>query len=125
MPEIKMDPDNLYREESFSDLKVGSIRKLTPVTAEGEPDASREMRYEGQTSLMTPAGNLPLNFELPNDSLSAAVAAFPDAVQDAAEKAIKELQEMQRQASSRIQVPGQGGLGGAVPGGQGGSQIQL
>jgi len=125
MPEIKVDPDSMYREESFTDLKVGSIRRLVPVTKEGEDDSSRDVRYEGSASLMTPAGNLPLSFELEADTLSGAIDQFPDAVNTAAERAIDELKEMQRQQSQQsqqIQVPGQGGYGG---GQQGGGQIQF
>lgn len=125
MPEIKMDADNLYREESFSDLRVGSIRRLVPVTADGEDDSNRSVRYEGQTSLMTPAGSLPLHFELEVDSLSAAIEQFPQAVKEAADRAINELREMQRQSGSKIQVPGQGDFGGGPQGGQGGGRIQF
>jgi len=123
MPEIKLDTDNMYREETYTDLKVGSIRRMIPVTAEGDDDSSRSVRYEGQASLMTPAGNLPLSFELEVDNLADAIAQFPDAVNAAAERAIDELKELQRQQSQQIQVPGQGGgLGGS---GQGGGRIQL
>lgn len=120
MPEIKIDGDNMYREESFSDLKVGSIRRLVPVTAEGADDDSREVVFEGSASLMTPAGSLPLSFELDADNLSTAIEQFPDAVNVAAEKAIDELKEMQRQQSQQIQVPGQQGGGQ-----QGGGRIQF
>lgn len=122
MPEIKLDADNMYREETFSDLKAGSIRRMIPVTADGDDDNNRDVRYEGQASLMTPAGSLPLSFELQADNLADAIAQFPAAVNAEAERAINELKELQRQQSQQIQVPGQGGLGG---GGQGGGQIQL
>ncbi|WP_423823650.1 hypothetical protein V5738_06660 [Salinisphaera sp. SPP-AMP-43] len=126
MPEIQIDADNMFREESYTDLKVGSIRKLIPVTREGEDDDSRDVRYEGSASLMTPAGSLPLSFDLEAENLSAAIDKFPDAVNSAAEKAIDELKEMQRQQSQKIQVPGQGGgQGGFGGGGQGGGRIQL
>lgn len=127
MPEIKIDADNMYREESFSDLKVGSIRRLIPVTADGEDDSARDVIYEGSASLMTPAGSLPLSFELEADSLSGAIDKFPEAVNAAAERAIEELKEMQRQQSQKIQVPGQGGGQGGFGGGQqgGGGRIQF
>lgn len=128
MPEIKIDADNMYREESFSDLKVGSIRKLIPVTANGDNDDSRDIRYEGSASLMTPAGSLPLSFELEADDLAGAIEKFPEAVNAAAERAINELKEMQREQSQKIQVPGQGGgYGGqgGLGGGQGGGRIQF
>ncbi len=124
MPEIKIDADSMYREESFSDLKVGSIRRLVPVTANGDDDDSRDVRFEGQASLMTPAGNLPLSFELEADNLAGAIEAFPGAVNGAAERAIEGLREMQRQQSQQIEVPGQGGYGGQG-GGQGGGRIQF
>ncbi len=125
MPEIKIDADNMYREESFSDLKVGSIRKLIPVTANGDDDDSRAVRYEGSASLMTPAGSLPLSFELEADDLAGAIEKFPEAVNAEAERAIEELKEMQRQQSQKIQVPGQGGGQGGFGGGQGGGRIQF
>lgn len=125
MPEIKIDADQMYREESFSDLKVGSIRKLIPVTANGEDDDSRDVRYEGSASLMTPAGSLPLSFELEADDLAGAIEQFPAAVNAEAERAIEELKEMQRQQSQKIQVPGQGGGQGGLGGGQGGGRIQF
>lgn len=30
-----MDPSQVYREETFTDRRVGTIRRLTPVTADG------------------------------------------------------------------------------------------
>src|SRR5699024_7533675 len=59
------------------------------------------VRYEGQASLMTPAGNLPLSFELEVDNLADAIAQFPDAVNAAAERTIEELKELQRHRASR------------------------
>lgn len=123
MPDIQIDADNLYREVSFTDLKVGTIRKLIPVTREGEDDSSRDIYYEGSASLMTPAGSLPLSFELEADDLSTAIDKFPEAVNAAAERAIEELKEMQRQQGQRIQIPGQDD--GFSGGGQGGGRIQL
>ena len=37
--EIKMDVSNLYREETFTDNTVGTLRRITPVTADGEAAA--------------------------------------------------------------------------------------
>lgn len=120
IPDIQLDTDNLYREENFTDLKVGSIRRLVPVTTDGTDDPSREVLYEGSASLMTPAGNLPLSFDLEAESLEDAVNKYPDAVNVEAERAIEELKQMQREQSQKIQMPGQGGSGGS-----GGGQIQL
>ena len=35
LPEIKLDPTQLYREEIFTDRKAGTLRRLVPVTADG------------------------------------------------------------------------------------------
>ena len=116
--DIAVDTQNLYREETFSDLKVASIRRLTPVTAEGLDDASRPTLFIGETTLMTARGPLPINCPIEATTLAEALDAFPQAVQDAVERLMEEAREMQRQEANRIVVPGQGpggGLGG--PGG--------
>lgn len=101
-----MDAGNLYREDMYTDQKIGTIRVMTPVTAAGEPDNSRDIQYIGQAQMMTPAGALPLSFELPVDNLAAAVEAFSDGAAKAMEDTMKELQEMRRQQASQIVVPG-------------------
>jgi len=73
--------------------------------------------YSGQTQLLTPAGVLPLAFELEAASLEDACNKFPDAVKVAIEQAIEEAREMRREAASRIVVPGtDAGMGGPPPG---------
>lgn len=123
MPDIRMDADNLYRDEVFTDLKVGSVRRMTPVTPDGEVDPGRETIYHGQTSLQSPAGQIPLNFELKGNSLSEAVAAFSEAAQAEAERMMQELEELQRQ--QQAQQGGQSGQGGQQGGRDGDSRIQL
>jgi hypothetical protein len=119
LPEIKLDPKDLYREEIFTDRKAGTLRRLVPVKNDGSEDGSRQVLYSGQTQLLTPAGVLPLSFELEASSIEDACAKFPDAVKVAIEQAIEEAREMRREAASRIVVPGTGGdMGGAPPGGR-------
>ena len=119
--DIRIDTEQLCREETYTDQQVGSIRKLIPVTPEGEDDSSREVAYFGTAHMMTPAGALPLNFEIEASSLKEAVEGFPPAAEKALERAVEELKEMQREASSRIMVPGQGGnASGGSPSGMGG-----
>ena len=123
LADIAVDTENLYREETFSDLKVASIRRLTPVTAEGLDDPSRPTLFIGETTLMSARGPLPINCPIEADSLTAAFAAFPQAVQDAVERLMEEARELLRQEANRIVVPGQGpgGMGGpgGMPGGGG------
>jgi hypothetical protein len=118
IPEIKLDVTQLYREEMFTDRKAGTLRRLTPVLADGNTDASRPVLYSGQTQLLTPAGVLPLAFELEAASLEDACSKFPDAVKLAIEQAIEEAREMRREAASRIVVPEAGGMGGPPGGGR-------
>ena len=118
-PELKMDPANLYREEIFTDRKVGTIRVMTPVKRDASTDAGRKVIYVGETQLMTPVGALPLAFEIEADSIGNAAAKFAEVAQVAVERAVRELQEMRRQASSSIVIPegippGLGGPGGKI-----------
>ena len=105
-PEITMDPNALSREEVYTDSRVGTIRVMTPVTIDGEVDNSRPVQYIGSTQVMTPGGALPLSFEIETDSLEGAVAGFGDGAQQAVERTMEELKEMQRQQASSIVVPG-------------------
>ena len=113
--DIQMSSDDLYLEEVFTDRRVGTMQRLTPVTSNGEPDGTRPVLYVGQTQVMTPAGSLPLSFEVPADSLEGAVAGFGAAAENAVQDTMKKLEEMRREAASSIIVPGS--EGGAVPGG--------
>lgn len=122
--EARLNADDLYREEVFTDRQVGSIRVLTPVDADGAADSNRKPVYVGQASLYTPAGALPLNFELDAASLAEAIEKFPEAANRAVEETMQQLQEMRRQSASSLVVPGQGGGQGGLGGGGGGG-IQI
>ena len=108
-PEIAMDAEALYREEVFTDQKVGTIRRMTPVTAQGETDSAREVLYVGQAQMMTPAGALPLTFEIEAKDLAEAVQKFAEGANKALEETMQELQEMRRQQASQLVVPGESG----------------
>jgi len=41
LSDVKMDMANLYREEAYTDMKTGGIRKLAPVKLDGSEDTSR------------------------------------------------------------------------------------
>jgi hypothetical protein len=101
--EIAVDLDNLYREESFTDLKVASLQRLTPIKPDGE---SRDPLFMGQTQLMSQAGPVPVHFSIPAKSLAEAMEKFPEAVNQAVERLIAEAREIQREEASRIIVPG-------------------
>ncbi len=110
-----MDRDNLYREEVFTDLKLGSLRQLSPVKPDGSEDPSREVMFLGQTQVMSQAGPLPVSCHIEATSLADAIDMFPQAVQEAVERLIEEVKELQRQEASQILVPGVD-PGGKLPG---------
>ena len=117
--ELKMDADNLFREEIITDRKIGTIRILYPVKSDGTDDESRKRIFVGETQIMTPMGALPLAFQLDGETLSDAIDKFGEAAQAAVERAMSELQQMRREAASSIVIP-EGvppGLAGGVPGG--------
>lgn len=104
--EFKVDRKNLYREESFTDLKICSVRMLTPVLDDGTADKSRKPIYVGQTSLMSPNGPLPIQAVIPAKELQQAFKRFPDAMIAAMEHLMAEAKKMKEKEASRIIVPG-------------------
>jgi hypothetical protein len=126
MPEldIKMDPASLYREEIYTDRKIGTIRVMVPVTSMGAPDPARKTVYIGEAQIVTQVGPLPVSFEIEATGLAAAVEGYAAAAKAGVERTIQQLQELRRQAASSIIVPGTdpgGGLPpmGGMPGGGG------
>ena len=118
-----MDSAALCREDVFTDQRVGTIRRLTPVRTDGSDDPSRPQLFVGQATVMTPMGSLPLSFELDAASLTEAVSLFGPAAQQAIEEAARELQEMRRQAASSIVIPDAGAVAFKGIGGKGGIQL--
>jgi len=120
--DIRVDPKALYLEEIFTDRRIGTIRRLTPVTKDGVRDNARPVLYQGETQVMTPAGALPIGFDIGAGSLEEAAEKFGQLAKEAIERTVKELQELRRQAASQIVVP-QGPL--PPMGGPGGGKIQM
>jgi hypothetical protein len=124
LPDVRLDPAALYREEIFTDRRSGTIRRLTPINVDGATDPMRPVLFSGQTQLLTPAGVLPLGFDIEAATLEEALRKFPDGVKVALEQAIDEAREMRREAASRIVVPEVGG-GGIGPGPAAGGKIKF
>jgi hypothetical protein len=131
-----MDAKSLYREEIYTDRKMGTLRVMLPVRPDGSPDDARPTLYLGEAQLMTNMGPLPINFDIEATNLADAVAKYGDAAKVGVEQTLRELQEMRRQQSSSLVIPpagaaaalsggglGGGGLGGGGLGG--GGKIQL
>jgi len=106
LSEVRLDEDNLYREEVFTDLRVGSIKQMTPVGADGSRDLSRPMMFVGETQLMSQMGPLPVQAKIEAADLKGAIELFPAAIQTAVEAMIEEVKELQRKEMSKIVVPG-------------------
>jgi hypothetical protein len=129
--DLTMDPASLYREDIFTDRKLGTIRHLIPVKADGTPDQSRTALFIGQAQIVTPGGLLPLSFEIEANSLSEAIEQFGAAAKVAIEDTVRELQELRRQAASSLVIPDAGatssilGPGGMPAGPGGGGKIRL
>ncbi len=107
--DMKMDATSLYREDIYTDRAAGTIRVLTPVTRDGGPDQTRPVVYTGEAQIMTNMGPLPISFEIPAATLAEAVQKYGESAKDGVERTMRELQELRRQQSSSILVPGAGG----------------
>jgi len=114
LDEIQVDRENLYLEEVFTDLKVATLRRLTPIKADGSPDTTRPVLFHAQTQLMSQMGPLPVNCSIDASNLEEAMQKFPEAIAAAIERMIEEAKELQRQEASRIIVPGTAPLGGKL-----------
>ena len=119
----QMDADGLYQEDNFTDRRVGAIRRLSPVRADGSADPSRPVLYIGQAEIMTNMGPVPISFEIEGQTLADAVVGFAPAAQVAIERTVQQIQDMRRQQASQLVVP-QGPVPG-ITGGRGGGKIQI
>jgi hypothetical protein len=127
--EPTMDPAELYREELYTDRKMGTLRVMVPVKTDGSADTARPTLFVGEAQLMTNMGPLPISFEIDARNLADAIAKYGDAAKVGVEQTLRELQEMRRQQSSSLIVPPAGAaaaLGGGGLGGMGGGgKLQL
>jgi hypothetical protein len=105
MPDFKIDRTNLYLEESFTDLKIGTIKRLIPVKTDGTEDKSRKIVFVGHTSVMTPNGPLPIQNVIEAKELAQAIKKFPEALQESMDRLIEEVKKYQEQQENQIQKP--------------------
>jgi len=125
MTEPVMDATDLWLEEVYTDRKIGTIRKLTPVRGDGARDPAREVQWVGETQVMSQIGTLPITFALEAKTLAEAALQFGPEAKKAIERTVRELQDLRRQAASSIVIP-QGGMPPMGPGGlPGGGKIQI
>ena len=85
----------LYREENISDLKVASIRKMTPVKPDGSVDESRTALFFGYSQLVSPQGPIPIQAPLQANNLQEAINVFPEAMQKSLDEMLEKAKQMQ------------------------------
>ena len=108
---VQMDATNLYREEMITDRKMGVIHVLTPVTAAGVVDTARTPIFTGEVQIMTQMGALPISFEIKAANLEEAVKLYGEAAKKGVQDTIEKMQQMRREAASKIVTPGSPGFG--------------
>jgi len=102
---IRIDGDNLWKEENFTDLRIGSIRRLTPVKIDGSEDDSRTPTFSATTNIMTPGGALPISGEIEAATLEEAVEKFSDAINAAVKQLQDDMVRYQQEQASKIVTP--------------------
>jgi hypothetical protein len=104
--DFRLDRSNLFLEETFTDLKTGTLKRFTPVLPDGSADKSRKAVFLGQTSIHTPHGPLPLQNIIVAKDLAQAFKRFPEAMDEAMHQLIEEANKAaEEQASPLIQTP--------------------
>jgi hypothetical protein len=116
--ELHMDTGYLFREEIFTDHKIGTIRQLIPVKSDGSPDPSRAVIFTGQTQILTAGGTLPLSFEIAASTLTEAVEKFGATAKVALEDMLQELQALRREAASQLVIPQPGAASSILAAGE-------
>ena len=106
----EMDLGNLYRQETYTDLGLGSIQCLAPVTADGSPDPGRKPIFMGTAQIMTPQGPIPVQAEIQAATLRAACEAFPQAMKDAVKELVEQARQLERERQGGIVIPRGGKL---------------
>ena len=103
--EFTIDRSSLYLEESFTDLKAGTVKRLRPVRPDGSQDKTRKTVFVGHASILTPNGPLPIQNVIAAKELQQAIKKFPEAMQAAMEQLMEEVKKYQEQEQSQIQKP--------------------
>ena len=103
--EFTIDRSNLYLEESFTDLKAGTVKRLKPVRPDGSQDKTRKTVFVGHTSILTPNGPLPIQNVIAAKELQQAIKKFPEAMHAAMDRLMEEVKKYQEQEQSQIQKP--------------------
>lgn len=102
---IKFNKDNLWKEENYTDLEVGAIKKLIPIKVDGTKDDQRLPTFTATTNIMTPSGALPLTGQIEAENIEEAIDKFPDAINEALKKLQDDMMKMQQEQANKIVTP--------------------
>ena len=108
--EGKVNIDNLYRQETYTDLGFGTIQCLNPVTADGAADPSRQPIFMGSAQIMTQHGPIPVQSEIKAENLRGACEAFPAAIKEAVQELVEQARQYERERQGGIVIPRGGKL---------------
>ena len=72
LDELSFDGNNLYLEEIITDLRVGTIRRLTPIGRDGNRDLGRPQLFYAQAQIMSQLGPLPVSAQIEANTLETA-----------------------------------------------------
>jgi hypothetical protein len=100
--DFTLDRSNLFLEETFTDLKVGTLKRFTPVLPDGSVDKGRKVLFLGQTSIQTPHGPLPIQNIIAAKDLAQAFKRFPEAMEEAMQQLIEEANKARREKDAPI-----------------------
>jgi hypothetical protein len=104
--DFNLDRSNLYLEESYTDMKIGTVKRFTPVLPDGSVDRSRKVYFLGQTHVYTADGPLPLQNVIPAKDLAQALKRFPAAMNQAWQQLVEEAQKIRDEKTAPlIQTP--------------------
>jgi hypothetical protein len=104
--EFTVDKQNLYQEEYFTDMKLATVRRLTPVKPDGSEDKSRKTLFVGQANLMSEAGPIPISTMISAKDLQQAIKKYPEAMLEAMERLNQEMIKYQQEQESSIVTQG-------------------
>jgi len=100
--EFTIDKQNLYQEEYFTDMKLATVRRLTPIKPDGSEDKSRKTIFVGQANLMSEAGPIPISTMISAKDLQQALKKYPEAMLEAMDRLNQEMIKYRQEQESSI-----------------------
>ncbi len=97
--DFSVDKANLYREETYTDFKIATLKVLCPIHPDGTDDDSRSKRYFGETQMISPEGPIPVRSMLSANSLDEAMDAFPAAMEKALAALVEQVKQMKNKSA--------------------------